>query len=303
MEENLVHLYEDILNSTANCEHLLKEFANIKGASITCGAGGSRVVAEFLRLVLEKKNKCLVNTCGLRDLNHLDLKQYKNLIITSHSGSNYGVRQALEKEATCYLLSTRKTKVKGETLLHYEMENRKSFIALNATIVPMAILLKYYLEDAYTSTLERIFAHLDKEVEIPKSDVINIFSGVDTKVAEVFLDSTLVEAGLGIPIIHSKYDYCHGRSTLNKSHQYSAIYLENLENDLDRVIKQVLENSMNDFVLIKGFSEDEVINQFYITLQIVYLCVNLAKEKNVDLANIKYDKMAVKSLYYFKGSM
>jgi len=303
MEFILAHLYEDILMATNHIENIQKELSKIKGNVITCGSGGSRVVAEFLNLVLSKKNHAIVQTVEPRDLNYLNLGLFQNLIVVSHSGSNYGVRSSLNKNINRYLLSTRKTKVYREILLHYDMENRHSFISLNATLVPMAILLKYYVGDSFLGLIEEMFLHIEKNMWLETDHIVNIFSGIDTHTVETFLESTFVEAGMGIPLIHHKYDYCHGRSTCNKKHEHAAIYLENKERDLDKTIKQVLENSMKDYIVIKGFSEDEVVNQFYMTLQAMYLCVNIAKGKKIDLANVSYDKEVVKTLYYFKGSM
>ena len=53
--------------------------------------------------------------------------------------------------------------------------------------------------------------------------LFEIMSGDHTRVAAGVLESTIAEAGLGIPVIHEKYGYCHGRSTLQHVHRHSCL--------------------------------------------------------------------------------
>lgn len=45
----------------------------------------------------------------------------------------------------------------------------------------------------------------------------------------------MVESGIGLPIIHDKYSYCHGRSTLATTNNNIAIYF-NLNTELDKLL-------------------------------------------------------------------
>ena len=66
-------------------------------------------------------------------------------------------------------------------------------------------------------------------------DAYEIFSGIDTKTTSTYLESTMAEAGLGLPIVHDKYGYCHGRSTLSINYNNIAIYL-NRDTELDKLL-------------------------------------------------------------------
>ena len=303
MEENMKYIFEDIRNTTKNISFILEQLSKIKGSTLTLGSGGSKVVAEFIKLVLTKKNKIIVNTIDAADLSQLDTSLYENIIVSSYSGKNHGVKKSLEYDLQVFLLSTRKTRIKSEVLLTYNMEHRHSFISLNQTIVPMAIMLKYYLKEAFDEVIDTIEELIDKNLDFEIKDVTNIYTTYNTSASSRFIESTLVESGISSPIIHFKYDYCHGRSTINKNNDYSSIVLINQENDIDTLLVDVLTNQLKSNLFIKGPFQDEIINEFFLTLQSMYLLCNIAKSKNIDLSNIDYDKEAVKKVYYFKGSM
>lgn len=299
MEENMKCIYEDIISSCRLSDDILKILKNISGNSVIIGNGGSRVVAVFLAKVLSKKNKIITSVHDSCDLSGVDLENYDSLIITSYSGSNQGVFNAINFNLPKYLLTTRKTPIGDETLLTYQMEKRKSFISLNQTIVPMAIILKYYLGNYFDEVIEDIFTLLDKTLEFNPTNVTNIFSDYKTKTSETFLESTLTESGISVPIVQSKYDYCHGRSTLNKDNTYRSIYLISKYTELDDSILSILNNPC----ILSGPFQDEIINDFFLTLSAMYLLKNIASSMNIDLSKIDYDKNVVKKLYNFKGSM
>lgn len=300
MEKILEFLYEDILYSIKNSNVTFKD---VKGSTIFIGSGGSRVVASFVANVLEEKNKIITKVVDARDINYIDLSIYDNLFLVSSSGSNYGIKNACSKNISKYLFTTRKTKISDESLLTYEMIKRKSFIALSDTIIPMAIALKYYLGENFEETLKDIFAKLDKSINLNINDFVNIFTGIDTLSAGVFLESTLTEAGIAPSIINYKYDYCHGRSTLNKDSNSSAIVLVNKENEFDEELIDVIKDTIKDYVIINGISDVKIVNEFFLTLQSLYLAFNIAEWLDIDLANVDYDPKAVKRLYYYKGEM
>lgn len=299
MEENIKFIYEDIINATSNSNDLLEELKSIKGPSIIIGNGGSEVVATFLAKVLSKKNHLITSVHDSCNLSSLELSNYENIIIASYSGTNHGVKNVFNYNLKKYMLTTRLTPIDDETLLTYHMEHRKSFISLNQTIVPMAVILKYYLGDIFDEIIEDIFKLVDKTINYELGNVTNIFTDYKTLTTSVFLESTLAESGISIPITHSKYNYCHGRSTINKDHNYDSIYLINNKKDIDDILLSIL----NKKIILEGTFQDEIVNDFFLTLQAIYLLCNIAKSKNIDLSKIDYDKQVVKKLYYFKGSM
>ena len=54
----------------------------------------------------------------------------------------------------------------------------------------------------------------------------------------------MVESGIGLPIIHDKYSYCHGRSTLATTNNNIAIYF-NLNTELDKLLINELPKYFN----------------------------------------------------------
>lgn len=301
MNNIIDNLYDNILKSTRDISKIDSQFASIIGNTICIGSGGSKVVATYASKVLGKRNRGL---CDVFDASCLtnSLNNYDNILVCSYSGSNYGVKHALSNDKKHYLFSGRKTKVSDETLIHYEMENEESFISLGATVIPMAIILKYYLQDKFDDILKDIFSKIDKSIFLEFSFPINIFTDSSSISALTFLESSLVESGISIPLIHYKYDYCHGRSTINKSHKNNAIIF-NKGLDIDSKLIEVIKSTMNKYLIISSPYEDDIISDFYYTLQSLYLLCNVAKSKNIDLRNINYDRIAVKNLYHFKGSM
>lgn len=303
MDENILKLHDNIMSCLKELEDINLVLKGIKGSTLFIGSGGSRVVAEYAKKVLEVKNELYGQVLDVRDINYVDLKHFRNILIASYSGTNYGVKKALDTELQKYILTTNNEVINDEILINYQMMKEKSFISLNATLVPMAVMLYYYLGEEIYEELDKMFKLVDREIYLESNKFINIFGGRDTKVIETMLNSTLIEAGIAPVVSHTKYDYCHGRSTINKSHDSSAIYLGNKNSDLDKILIQVLNSSMKDLLIIEDYCCDEIINEFYLTLQSIYLLRNMAKSKNIDLSHIDYDREVVKKLYYFKGSM
>lgn len=53
--------------------------------------------------------------------------------------------------------------------------------------------------------------------------MFEIFSGYETSTSSKYLEPTMLLSGIGIPIVHDKYTYCHGRSTLSTQNNNIAI--------------------------------------------------------------------------------
>lgn len=303
MFEDIKNLYDDIIYATSNCDTCLDILKSIKGSTICVGVGGSKVVAKYAEKVLAKKNKLISITMEPYSFMHFDYSLYENIFISSHSGKNHGTKVCLDNNLKKYLFTTRKSSIKDETIINYDMLNRHSFISISDTIIPMAILLKYYLGEKFYKTLDKIFASIDESLTLDNDNNINIYTGFDSETSSFFLESTFIEAGLNTPIVNYKYDYCHGRSTINKNHNNEAIILGVSKNDLDKTLINVLNKSMSNVIVLEKISKDDIINDFYFTLSSVYLAANLAKKRKIDLKKIDYDRECVKELYYFKGSM
>lgn len=301
---NLEELKKIIISSTSNIDHIINELEEIKENTIIVASGGSMVVACFFKNILENKNNIIAEVVDPRDLHYKNLNKFSNIFIISYSGSNFGVKASFIKNKKIYLLSSRKSKIENEVLLHYELENNNSFISLETTTVPLSILLKYYLKEKFAIILNEVFDYIDAKMFLDISgEFLNIFSGNDTIAAEEFLTSTLTEANLTIPLVHKKYSYCHGRSTVNINHSSSAIYLGYNDTDLDKKLVEVLKLSCINNLVINSKFNDRIVNDYYFCLQCMILLINIATSKKINLRKIKYDREAVSRLYHFKGSM
>lgn len=302
MEINFEYLklrVKDALSQT-DLKFVRHELQKIKDASIVSGVGGSSVVSEFCSKVLSQKNGIISISCEPRDFIYQNISNFKNVICCSYSGNNYGVDLSFDNNLKKYLLSNNKASSPGTVSLQYQttIEKEKSFISLGATLIPISILMDYYLEGDDNKVLEFI---VEKSFSFEPSEVYEIFSGYDTKTASKYLESTMVESGIGIPIVHDKYSYCHGRSTLSTEKKNNAIYF-NRETDFDKMMLEELKKYYQEVIVIKSNSKDQVVDDYQMLIQSMYLTKYLAEEQQKDLSKIKYSKV-VKKLYKYSGKI
>ena len=103
--------------------------------------------------------------------------------------------------------------------------------------------------------------------------------------------------------MHKLNSYWHGRHTFNRNHDKKAILIGYNGSDLENVLIENFKYQMKEYIVLKSEFEDDIINDFYLTIQAVYLLRNIALSMNIDLSEIKYDKIAAKRLFNFKGSV
>lgn len=292
-----------ILNSLkkSDIDTINSEFKNILGKTLILGVGGSLVVSKFAEKVLELKNNCICKNVDLVDMKNF-IKNYDSVFAISYSGENYSVKMSMESNiANKYLMSTKILKQKNITNLTYvDDDKEKSFISLSATMIPMSILLKYYYEDA-DFLINDMFSKI-KGIDIKKSKNVEIITSYESLSASTFLESTLTEAGIATCVIHQKYNYCHGRTTLATRFDSTLIYFVTKETDLDKLILEEVKNLYEQIIVLKSNYNDLIIDDYFFTLQSMYLAKNLAKANKLDLSVVKYAD-AVKHLYYFKGGI
>ena len=299
MQENFDILSDrvlDALNKT-NLEETRQILSSIKTPTIVTGVGGSKVVAVFTSKILASKNKIISTCLEPRDLLHTSVTGYDNVLSCSYSGTNFGVQTSFKNELNKYLLSS--TRVPNITNITYDtsLPKEKSFISLAATLIPMTIMLDYYLDgnDIVPELLNQ-----DTPI-IETHPVYEIASGIDTSTAHTYLESTMVEAGLAIPIIHDKYSYCHGRSTTSYHNNHSLIYFDK-DTELDRLMLKELKEYYNKIVILKSKYNDPIIDDYYLTVRSILLTKSLAEQKNKDLSKVVYSPV-VKKLYKYQGQM
>jgi hypothetical protein len=165
----------------------------------------------------------------------------------------------------------------------------------------MSILLHYYVGRNFEALLNKLFDEVEKFI-FTSNDTFEIMSGYDTSVAAKYLESTMVEAGQANPIIHSKYSFCHGRTTLPYKSAHTLIFLQSTDNELDKLILGQAKSLYKEVLILKSTYNDIIIDNFNLTLKAMFLTKHLAEINHIDLSDVKYAP-AVKHLYYFKGSM
>ena len=295
MNENFLKLKERVRDSLndSDTEFINYELSKLEGPLLVSGVGGSSVVAYYVAKVLAKKNRIITKSIEPRDINYLNLELYKSIIVCSYSGNNHGVTIALNNNLNHYLLSNgKKDNVVNLNYVCNDKEN--SFISLASTLIPCSILLNYYLnnqKDIIYDCFKEYFFDFDISC-----DAYEIFTGIDTEVASRFIETTMVESGIGIPIIHDKYAYCHGRSTISKYKDNIAIFL-NSGMELDNLLIQELPKYYKNVIVL-----DKEDLEYKLLIKCMYLCRYIAMKQKVDLSKVDYSPI-VKKLYYFKGML
>lgn len=297
--EYLKRRVEDALEKT-DLEFIRSELLKIKDASIVSGVGGSSVVSEFGSKVLNQKNSIISINCEPRDFLYQGVSGFKNVISCSYSGNNYGVDLSFDNDLKKYLLSNNPSSSEDVVNLQYQttIDKERSFISLGATLIPVSILMDYYLEGEDNKLLDLI---LEKDFSFEPSHVYEIFSGYDTRTSAKYLESTLVESGIGIPIVHDKYSYCHGRSTLSNVQQSNAIYF-NRGTEFDKMMVEELKQYYQEVIVINSKSRDQVIDDFQMLVQAMYLTKYLAEKQSKDLSKVEYSPVN-KKLYKYSGQI
>ena len=304
MEENFKLLFDRIIDTLEKTDliKIKNQLENIKGNTVFIGSGGSKVVATFASKILNGSN-----VKSSRDLNYMGLNNIDNIMIFSYSGIGYTIENLLKNNKKIYLFTNGNKEYENVEIIKYNssLKSEHSFISLASTLMPMTILYNYYknLEINRFKLILKDMFEKSKNINIKSNNIYEILTGYDTLTASTYLESTMVESGIAVPIIHDKYDYCHGRTTTSYKSHNGLIYYENTK-ELDKLLLENLSKYYSEIVKIeKYYSDDFVIdNDYYATIKSMYLTKKLAENKQIDLSKIEYSPL-VKKLYYFKGEM
>ena len=303
MKVNFEFLKERVVDSLDNTDldYIRYELAKLDEPTVFSGVGGSSVVSEFGSKVINNKNGILTINSEPRDFIYRNNKGFKNVVACSYSGNNYGVELSFLKELRKYLLSNNSFDDKDVTYLKYDttLDKERSFISLGATLIPVSILMNYYLDGKNGDMLDSI-QETQYDFDI-NSDIYEIYSGLDTSTASKYLESTMVEAGIGIPIVHDKYSYCHGRSTFGINYNGIAIYF-NRNTEFDRIMLEELKQYYSKIIVIDSKFKDPVLDDYQMLVQSMYLTKYIAEKKNKDLSKVEYSPI-VKKLYKYNGEI
>jgi hypothetical protein len=298
MEENFEKLERRVFDSlsSTDLDRINYELSKINGPTLVSGVGGSSVVSNYGSKILSIKNNIITRNTEPRDFRYLNIDVYKNVLACSYSGNNYGVELAFDNNLNHYLLASKINDKEDIINLSYVCEDKeKSFISLAATVIPCSILLNYYLNDKGI-----IIDSFDEESFSfdTNCDAYEIFTGYDTSTLSKFLESTMVESGIAIPIIHDKYSYCHGRSTLSKVCNNNAIYFDT-NTELDRLLIEEIKKYYNEVIVIKNSG---LLSEYKNLIKCLYLTKYIAESKEKDISDVDYNPI-VKKLYKYNGQL
>ena len=246
------------------------------------------------------ENKIITVNSEPRDFLYRCNSGFKNAVACSYSGNNYGVQISFLKELKKYLLSNNSFDDKDVTYLKYEttIDKERSFISIGATLIPVSIMMNYYLNGRNDLILDCI---RDTYFDFDVSDVYEIFTGNDTSSASKYLESTMIEAGIGIPIIHDKYSFCHGRSTFGINYKSIVIYY-NRNTGFDRMMLEELRHYYKTIIVIESMFDDLILDDYQMLIQSMYLTKFIAQRKSKDLSKVEYSPI-VKKLYNYHGEL
>ena len=299
MQVNFEFLKERVVDSLDNTdlEFIRNELSKLSEPTLFSGVGGSSIVSEFGAKVINAKNRIVSVNSEPRDFLYRNNGAFRNVIACSYSGNNYGVELSFLKSMRKYLLSNNSFDDNDITYLKYStsLDKERSFISLGATLIPVSILMDYYLNGQDILMLDCIGESLfNFDLE---SDVYEIFSGYDTSTASKYLESTMVESGIGIPMVHDKYSYCHGRSTFGINYNAVAIYF-NRNTKFDKMMLEELKKYYSRIVTIDSKFEDQILDDYQMLIQSMYLTKYIAEKKSKDLSKVEYSPI-VKKIYRY----
>ena len=214
-----------------------------------------------------------------------------------------------KKTNTTNLFTNGEVKYDNVEVIKYDSTLKKevSFISLASTLMPMAILYHNYLGLPRVpmfcyDKLKKMFDYA-KEINIHHNNVYEILTGYDSITASTYLESTMVESGIAIPVIHDKFDYFHGRTTLSYKSNNGLILFNN-NTELDKLLAHDLKAYYTEIVKIDCLYQSTytIANDFYNTICSMYLTKKLAENKKMDLSKVDYSPMVLK-LHHYKGEM
>lgn len=310
MKENFEKLERRVFDSLNNTDlkKINYELSRINGPTLISGVGGSSVVSEYASKILSQKNHIITRNTEPRDFKYMDSNLYENVLACSYSGNNYGVDLAFDNKLRHYLFASKSNEQDGIINLTYNCDDKeKSFISLAATLIPCSILLNYYINNEWYRIIDDLESY-DFNFDT-NCDAYEIFSGFDTSTASKYLESTMVESGIGTPIIHDKYSFCHGRSTLSTVSNNIAIYFDT-GTELDQLLLSEIYKYYKDVVVLNRRKSGtyvlghkiDLFREYLLLLECMYLTKYIAESKQKDLSGVDYNPI-VKKLYKYKGKL
>lgn len=294
MKVNFEYLKGRVVDTFDNTdtEFINYELSKLDKPTLVSGIGGSSVVSDFGAKVLSIKNSIITRNTEPRDMIYMNSRNYSNIVACSYGGSNYGVELSFNNDLKKYLLSRNRNEDVINLQYNTTIDNERSFISLGATLIPVSILINYYMNGdmSFLDDIEEKKFMFDTEC-----DIYEIFSGYDTSTTSKYLESTMVESGIGVPIVHDKYSYCHGRSTVSINNNSIAIFL-NRNTELDILLLSEISRYYKSVIVIDSKYKDMILDDYQMLVQAMYLTKFIAESKSKDLSKVDYSPLC-KTLY------
>lgn len=261
-----------------NMDEFINTLSSIDSPTLITGVGGSSIVATFLAKVLREKNKIIATFAFPRDIEYMDLSGYKNVIAVSYSGNNIGVDVSLNNNLNKYLL-TGNPKDNINNIV-YTMDLEASYVSINATIIPLSLILLYYKYDT-----DIIKEAIDTSISTNSNNTLyEVMYGYENITAATLLESSIVESGIGMCSLHEKYNYAHGRINLTKNTNSDLIYFKS-NNEYDELLINTLPSLYDNIITIEPKYEDTLINDYYTSVLSMKLIKNIADNKNISISD------------------
>ncbi len=321
LEERILQINNPEIGKYQDAKKLLDDLISDGKQVLIIATGGSKVVAYYLQLIIEKLGKKNI-TCEViepRDYFYkTNLEAFSNLVAISASGNSNGIAKALMTfNGKKYLLSENDKDTDYPVIAwgNESYNHEKSFISLATTLGPMALLLdSLNVELNQTEINKRIKDLLKRSKErIERLNVnfkgvslIHIMSGYETKTSASVLESNMTETGVTIPVVHDKGSFCHGRSNLLFQNPNSkVIYLTHELKELDDLLIESIDNAYSNIYVFNTSDLNENIfwKEYYLILQMYFLSKKIVEDNNMDLTQPEYNPNIVKKLYTFRGDM
>ena len=325
LESRLLSINSNLDNINAMREMIYDLVVSGK-PTLIMATGGSKVVAYYLRLLLEAEVICEV--IEPRDYFYKYNKEmFSNLVVISASGNTNGVKEALNDfRGQKYLVCEHPQDGDYEVISwgNETYDKEYSFISIASSLGPISMMLDitknlggyriemadYAIKKVNEKIAELLRRSQEKILNLPHSfkddSIIHIMSGYDTKCSSSALESNLVESGLCAPIIHDKGSLCHGRSNL-LSNGTPIIYLSHDRDDLDTFLLNTISKECGNVYQLNSsdlYDEDDSLwREYYLLLQMYYLSKKIAEDKNKDLTKPHYNPRLIKSLYNYRGNL
>jgi len=334
LEERIMNLNNPNLGKHNDIRKMVEEIIRSKKPTLIMATGGSKVVAYYLQLILERLGHTICEVIEPRDFFHKENRDaFSNLITISASGKTNGIKDALRIfEGKKYLICEKEKSVdnadKADNIDYHVIswgnencEKEKSFISLATSLGPMALLLDSTISlekelsesgirkinDKIKKLLEKSEAKIEKlPINFKDISLIQIMSGYETKTSSSVLESNLAEVGLAAPVIHDKGSFCHGRSNLLFQYPDShVIYLAHELKELDHILIDSIDKEYSNLSIFDTNDLEENIfwKEYYLTLQMHFLSKKIATDKDIDLTMPEYNPKLVKKIYTYKGEM